>query len=1648
MFYITGDNSVGLENLQITGGLTFDENGGGIFADATTVTISNSLIYNNIAGVIDGGDGGGIYSSGALALTNSAVYVNTALEGSSADGDGGGIASDGLLAVINSTIHDNNADDDGGGIDNDGWYTLISGSLIQDNFASGSGGGLDADGDTEIINTNVLTNTSDGGDGGGIKASDPLTVTSSLFQGNTAFEFAGGIYAGDTLFVTGTQVYDNQAGADGGGIFADPFGTIEIVNSDIAGNFAEFGGGVASHGPVTVVSSIVQGNGAFSEGGGFIFDSTFLMTDTQVLTNTALFGWGGGLTSYGDAQVLRSTFSGNSAPFGGAIDTEMGTLTVENSTIISNSAEYDGGALYTFETVAELISTEIVSNTAEWNAGGVYNDESDVTLTASTVAHNIAQNGLGGGIVNDTGEMLIGGSLVDNNQAGSGGGLAAYEASDLSVSIASGPSITSLPSGGKSTRPTHGASTSRFAPGVSVTGSPVSLLAATPQTTITNTTIQNNSAALGGGIFVSEADSVVTIANSTIQTNTAQSGGGIWNDGSVNVTIDGSQVSANTATASGDGTVEFEENFEAASSLPSGWSSSVTGVGVAWAITTTGTHSSPNSLFAPNPDDVGESILTSPVFTPTVDGRILSFWLKYATEFEYDGVVLEIDIGGGGFADILDAGGTFLAHGYNAILDNCCSNSLSDRDAWSGYSGTYVNVLVELPANGGQGVQLRWRMGSDDAEDDTGVWLDDITVWSPAGRGGGLYNTRAGNVGLDSSDVVSNTATQRGGGIFNTGSGSDITISNGSSVESNSAATSGGGIFNTAGSISFSNSALDANSATAGNGGGLWNESAGSVALDASSATGNSASASGGALFNRSSGSSLTLSNGSAIKENMAVNGGGIYNELAGQVVVNASSILSNTATGNGGGVASLDTGSALTLTNVSLVQANSAANGGGISNAMSGTVTLDGSRVLSNTATSGGGLSNMGAGSTMALTNSSTVGYNSANSGGGFWNEGSARIEDSQIVTNTATVDGGGLFNQAGSIDIRQSLLAGNTATTGAGGGLATNGINAQVLIDNSQFTRNSAGGGNGGGALYSGGTGGNPDSVEIRDSLLQGNSSTGNAGAALTVISTGHFTLTGSSILTNTMAGGAVPGAIYSQADFASVTDNCIFDNSDVAMQHFVSANTMDATGNWWGHASGPFGAGPGVGDSVGGDVNFSNFLAAPILGCPAFGDPDLAITKSASASSVLPGQPITFTLTFTNTGSRFGRGAVISDSLPANISFTDVTSSTSGSGVTLVQTNGAPDFAWSISDGGDRLAVDAGGVITLTGVISPNLNADGIITNTATITTSVDITSSNDLASAALSLTVPRVSFQAATASTDEGDGTATITVTLDSISPYGAVGVTVTSSDDSATAPADYTAVGQTVTIPAGSATVTFTVSIADDSLDENAESLGLTLSDPVGAALGTTAAMSLTITDNDPTPTLSIADVTVDEGAGTATFTVTLSAVSGLQVTVNYATADGTASAGSDYSAASGTLTITAGATAASFAVSITDDTLDENSETFTATLSSPVNATIADGTAIGTITDNDPTPTLSVADVTVNEGAGTATFTVTLSAASGLQVTVNYATADGTASAGSDYSAASGGLTIPAGSTQASFAVSILEDAIDENSETFTATLS
>lgn len=306
---------------------------------------------------------------------------------------------------------------------------------------------------------------------------------------------------------------------------------------------------------------------------------------------------------------------------------------------------------------------------------------------------------------------------------------------------------------------------------------------------------------------------------------------------------------------------------------------------------------------------------------------------------------------------------------------------------------------------------------------------------------------------------------------------------------------------------------------------------------------------------------------------------------------------------------------------------------------------------------------------------------------------------------------------------------------------------------------------------------------------------------------------------------------------------------------------------------------------------------------------------------------------------------------------------------------------------------------------------------------------------------------------------GTSLATFTVTLSEASTsditvdYVATDGTATLGGDASSGGLDFVAASGSLTFLAGETTKTIDVTINGDFVFESDETFTVNLSNPVNGGIIDAEGLG-SITNDDTAPEISLGDVAVAEGAsGTraASFVVTLSAPSGLETSVEFATADGTASEPDDYTAATGTLLIPAGETSAIVMVSVQGDLSNEDNETIELNLSNPDNATIDDAQGIGTITNDDPVPQVSIGDVTVaegNSGTRTASFSVSLSAPSGRDVSIDWATANGSALAGQDYVAASGTLDFQAGTDVQVVTVTVNGDTQDELNEEFVVNLS
>jgi len=286
-----------------------------------------------------------------------------------------------------------------------------------------------------------------------------------------------------------------------------------------------------------------------------------------------------------------------------------------------------------------------------------------------------------------------------------------------------------------------------------------------------------------------------------------------------------------------------------------------------------------------------------------------------------------------------------------------------------------------------------------------------------------------------------------------------------------------------------------------------------------------------------------------------------------------------------------------------------------------------------------------------------------------------------------------------------------------------------------------------------------------------------------------------------------------------------------------------------------------------------------------------------------------------------------------------------------------------------------------------------------------------------------------------------GTATGTVTVDCIQVPG-----------SATAGADYTANTQTLTFLLADTSKTCSVQTAQDSIYEQNHTFSAVLQNVTGiAGIGTGSAIG-TIQDNDAAPVFSVSGGSTTEG-GSIAFAISKTGLTDLAHSISYATADGTAlTSDNDYTAASSSYTFAPSETSLNVLVPTTSDAKYELNETLTISISIPGNgATLGTSSATGTINNDDAAPSFSINSPTVvNEGAAI-TFTITKggNTSTGLTHSFNWATANGTATAPSDYTAGSGVLTFATSDTQKTVQVQTVTDGVADSAsiETFVVNL-
>ncbi|QSV62267.1 MAG: hypothetical protein HEQ26_05345 [Dolichospermum sp. DL01] len=675
---------------------------------------------------------------------------------------------------------------------------------------------------------------------------------------------------------------------------------------------------------------------------------------------------------------------------------------------------------------------------------------------------------------------------------------------------------------------------------------------------------------------------------------------------------------------------------------------------------------------------------------------------------------------------------------------------------------------------------------------------------------------------------------------------------------------------------------------------------------------------------------------------------------VGGQATINASGLL------NSDRVFQVLDGGQLSLQNVMVTGGNISSDGGGI-------------RVDSNAA--------------LDLYNSTVTGNKASgffNRGGGIYNSGFVYLRNGSIVSNNiaagdSSQEGGGIYNSGGTLIATNSTISNNEGGV-YGGGIST--VSGSVTLINTTVRGNSAG--NGGG-IRSNGT-----SVTLLNTTISGNSA-------------------------NSRGGG-----IYAST-------NGVFN----LINSTVTKNTAIST---------EYGNGGGGIYSLSATVNLKNTIVAGNINSNA---PDLL--SSFLSSALFNGNNNNLIGNLTGAKGTVGTG-------------TDIVNPNPGLGP--LQNNGGLTLTHALLSGSP--AINAGNN-SLIPADTEDLDGDGNRTEPIPydqrglmrlVGGGVDIGAFEVQAAALPSLSIKDITV------TEGNTGTtnATFTVTL-SGETFQPVTVNYATANGTATAGSDYTATTGTLifNVNPGETSKQITVSVLGDSLFEGNETFFVNLSNAINANIADAQGQG-TINNDDvalPTITLAVSPTSVSEdGTTNLIYIFTRTGATTNTLTVNYGIT-GTANT-SDYTGATPgtgkTITFAAGASTATLTIDPTADTIVESNETVALTLATGTGYTIGTTTAvIGTITNDDLLPNLNLsANKTIVEGntnPQNVTYTVTLSSTSTQTITVQYATANGTAIAGSDYTSTSGTLTFNPGVTSQVINIPILNDSINEANETFSLTL-
>ena len=1125
--------------LTVTGGVHIDntavKNGGFLYTGNATVALGGFTASNCTAV-----KGGFVYASGS----NNNIEVEVCEIKECSATIGGAIYTFYNLYISESNIHDNEATSGSGGaiyLDTAGDLYLGE-STIEDNTAYSNGGAVFSTGincNIVLNGTHVIGNSAQ--NGGAIYSGCGASITGGTISGNSASVSGGVLHMGNvTSSILDCEIYENTAGDKGGVVYASGQSSSLSIGEgcEVHDNSANVEGGVVySYNAVEIYDSDFQKNSAGSGGAIFtpIGTTSVTISNTDFTEHTA-GSLGGAVHCYGTLSVNACSMSDNTASAGGAI--YAGTATLDAVDFYRNKANGAGGAIYGLNSIT--LADNVLDNNSAANLGGTIYCSGSVTATVLFLTNSsltaTGDTARSGGAIYAEGDVSVIDGEISNVTTPTNGAI--YSEGNVSLTRIQATENTAAYGGLIYTDQTSSAVTltdctvskhSAYTGGVIYTAGKVEISGGSynenfvlddvstnrgavvfitgSELTVSNTTMNKNTAEAGAAICVATISNTATITNCTMNENSVLNfGGAIYT--AANMTLDDVILQTNSADTGGAlyvarNTTSGESVVTLASVLMSGntatWGGAAATIGRATLVMaggevknntatntggafygsgkiqiTAGTISGNSAKFGGAIDSSGEVEMTN----GTISGNTAS---NYGGAIQTAG---KVTLSGGNITSntvtstegTKTLGGAVYGSGRTSEITLSGAN-ISGNSAENGtvvYTfGTVVNVSGGTISANNDGSNVFFLVGEVTFTMTGGSIINHsgfgAVVYSAGGatidfQGGSISNNSlqginvngsTGIVKISGGEISGNTCSADGAGI-NVSGGFDLEITGGQICGNTSTQGKGGGIYAT-GDISLANCLVEGNTAYL-DGGGIY--VFGDITMTLMSVNNNtSQTGSGGAIYLYGV-IDFVLDQGTISGNTAYVDGGGVYSAYSGcTMTMTVAEISDNTAV-NGGGIYSSGT---LTI-NSGTISGNTATNYGGAVYFCGPTFTFTEGDFIDNSATvSGGGIAVIGATSTFGMSGG-RVYYNTSDKGGGVYCSGIMNFSGGYVSDNEASTAGGGifLFNEA-YLTISGTASLNDNLCGSEGGGIyaETDTIIVDIVGGNISYNHSSGNGG-----------------------------------------------------------------------------------------------------------------------------------------------------------------------------------------------------------------------------------------------------------------------------------------------------------------------------------------------------------------------------------------------------------------------------------------------------------------------------------------------------------------------------------------------------------------------------------------------------------